>query len=115
MELRSVALLQHMGITVWEPRVSPNDDTYIVVCDHPDELQQTPLWLAISAAMTAYEVHFCYRGPEQFCAEWASRTLWLSARQPDISSESFFFVGAFHDLRQQARLKQQLWKCWSHV
>lgn len=117
-EPRSIAILQQLGITVWESQTSSSADEavqfdWVVVCDEPKVLQQSRLWQAISHALELSLASVAFITASQFEPQWASKTLWLASKRP-AESESLFFVAPFNELRSSGLLKQQLWQSWSH-
>lgn len=117
-EPRSIAILQQLGITVWESQTSSSADEavqfdWVVVCDEPKVLQQSRLWQAISHALELSLASVAFITASQFEPHWATKTLWF-ASEPPAGSESLLFVAPFNELRHSGSLKQQLWRSWPH-
>jgi DNA polymerase III psi subunit len=114
MQQRSIAFLQQMGISVWRSREKQELLIPLLwVHDQPDQLQASPLWRGLIAAIQDEYSNIVITTPEK-CSHYTSTTIiWTSEQPPESDERVSRYI--WSELSTQGEQKRQLWQQVSHA
>ncbi|MFM2485636.1 DNA polymerase III subunit psi [Celerinatantimonas yamalensis] len=114
MDTRAIALLQQMGVTIWESRQPICTKTthldLAVVCDHPEQLQTSKLWQGLNKGLEPFSLVIQVLSAEQLASVESRWVLWFAKQLPEQDLSGLLGPYDWRSLAQQGTLKRQVWE-----